>query len=40
MSPPTNHSPLFAPAAAPAIRSGAMALALSVLTLNGSQKQQ
>ncbi|MFC4595020.1 amidohydrolase [Sphingobium tyrosinilyticum] len=40
VSPPTNHSPLFAPAAARAIRSGATALALSVLTLNGSQKQQ
>ena len=37
VAPPTNHSPLFAPAAAPAIRNGATALALSVLTLNGAQ---
>ncbi len=35
VAPPTNHSPLYAPAAAPAIRSGTMALALSVLAING-----
>jgi len=37
VAPPTNHSPLFAPAAVPAIRNGATALVLSVLTLNGVQ---
>jgi hippurate hydrolase len=36
VAPPTNHSPLFAPAAGPAIRNGAAALILSVLTLNGT----
>ncbi|WP_375195218.1 amidohydrolase [Sphingobium sp.] len=35
VAPPTNHSPLFAPAAGPAIRNGAAALILSVLSLNG-----
>ena len=34
--PPTNHSPLYAPAARPAIRNGAAALVLSVLSLNGA----
>ena len=36
MAPPTNHSPLYAPAAAAAIRNGATALILSVLALNGA----
>lgn len=37
IAPPTNHSPIYAPAAAPAIRNGAMALTLAVLALNGVQ---
>lgn len=36
MAPPTNHSPLYAPAAGPAIRNGATALILSVLALHGT----
>ncbi|MET0365129.1 MAG: amidohydrolase [Sphingobium sp.] len=35
IAPPTNHSPLYAPAAGPAIRNGTTALVLSVLSLNG-----
>jgi hippurate hydrolase len=37
IAPPTNHSPIYAPAAAPAIRNGATALTLAVLALNGVQ---
>lgn len=36
IAPPTNHSPLYAPAARPAIRNGAAALVWSVLSLNGA----
>ena len=39
IAPPTNHSPLFAPAAGPAIRNGAMALAMSVLAINGPEQK-
>lgn len=35
IAPPTNHSPLYAPAARPAIRNGAAALVWSVLSLDG-----
>lgn len=35
VAPPTNHSPLYAPAAGPAIRNGTLALVSSVLALNG-----
>lgn len=36
ISAPTNHSPLYAPAAGPAIRNGTTALVLSVLAINGA----
>ena len=39
IAPPTNHSPLYAPSAAGAIRNGATALVLSVLALNGAAEK-
>ena len=36
ITPPTNHSPLYAPTPGPAIRSGTKALVTSVLAINGT----
>ena len=36
VTPPTNHSPLYAPTPGPAIRSGTRALVASVLAINGT----